>query len=811
MIYKAERRASFEAVRKASKIFPKYDQSFSDAYPNGISEREIRFHPVTNKFMNAPELEELYENKFIEENLGRSFKICSVFLVLYLVFTGSNLINLFSEDEKVRTQSGKYCLLVYPVMLPVPILLGLSRTKRFQAYFQRIYTIVVLCWSISFIAGGMHSMISEWFTYVEKDIVHLLRYLQYQNDVTTQFSLNRNSVGCNCTWWEHEPVGGSQYDVLFYYLGSILLPAATMNINLLRLIMVFIVVPLLKIDTVHYGFIVSGVSFTYCILVGIYYPTSGSIQFALNKVLVFCFPIILSVVMLLRHRDFERIVRVDFLHVWVVERAAELANQQKELIADENKKLKEELAEKRTNEISVDLESPIAKILQDLIALQSDPALSQGSHVKIGGILLALSRLDTNLFTPDINAQMNLKSDFDNDTKTWAMSVLGMNGYSRKQRYTANGNIAITSPKFTRQTMAIAEDDEINFLLPDVTPIEEKLLSQVRDSILNDKWDLDVIRIAEYTSNRPLYYVMTAICDIHSLFDRLKISRETFYNLMFQLDSGYVQNPYHSSTHAADVASAVNYLISNLDHGRIENLLTTQEFFAALLAAAIHDFRHPGKSNLFMVKTQTEVALQFSDSSVLERMHLAEAFFLIKDPSCNIFSGFVDKHYRDARKAIIEMVLSTDLSIHLQLVGNLKTVMLSEQKNGVANDPMMLMKVVVKCADIGHSAKVRHLHCQWSSLIIEEFFRQGDDERSANLSISPFMDRKNENSAKNQVGFYEFIVLPFYETVADVMFNDDFDGILGNIKANYKLWKRAVELNLTTIGEIQAQLFQASD
>ncbi len=100
-----------------------------------------------------------------------------------------------------------------------------------------------------------------------------------------------------------------------------------------------------------------------------------------------------------------------------------------------------------------------------------------------------------------------------------------------------------------------------------------------------------------------------------------------------------------------------------MSDGRIQHLLTIQEFFAALVAAGMHDFRHPGKSNLFMVKTIDVMALQYSDSSVLERTHLAESFFIMRKDSCNIFSGLKDKHYSEVRKATIEMVLSTDLSI----------------------------------------------------------------------------------------------------------------------------------------------------
>ena len=196
-------------------------------------------------------------------------------------------------------------------------------------------------------------------------------------------------------------------------------------------------------------------------------------------------------------------------------------------------------------------------------------------------------------------------------------------------------------------------------------------------------------------------------------------------------------------------------------------MLTEHEFFAALVAAAIHDFRHPGRSNNFIIKARDRLALQYSDKSVLENMHLAESFFLCQEnPNCDIFMHMKDKNYRDVRKAIIEMVLSTDLSMHLQLVGSLKAMILSDEKHDIANDPLVIMKVcfilkqygrqeddiwrqvVVKCADIGHSAKGVRLHGLWSSMIIEEFFVQGDAERDAVTDISPFMDRWAENSAK---------------------------------------------------------------
>lgn len=780
----------------------------SHIHPDGLdcaAEKFVRFHPLTNRFQNAPLLEEMYEQNFVEEHLGRTVNICGVFLLLYLLFTGANFANLFHEDESVREKSRDYCLLVYPVMFPVPFLIWLSTVKSYRRYYQIIYSIVVLCWSFSFIAGGIHSLLSEWFTYIETDVVNLLKFIGYSEVEHQTLELNRDITSCNCTWWDHESVTGNQQQIFFHYFSAILLPAATMNINLLRLIMVFVVVPLFKIDTPHYAFVVAIASISYCALTAVYFPTTDSAEFLMNKTLVFCFPIILSVVMLLRNRDFERIMRMGFLHVYAVEQEAKTANRQKELIADENEQLKKELEQQRSmNETTFDLDTPIAKILTDLKTIQADVGFE--TSTKLAEISITLSRLDHNLFTPDINAQMKDSSGVDSDTKNWAMSVLGNNNYTRNKRFTS-----ATSPSSSRVgSMYDNSGKFVPALLPNIVSIEETLMAEVKDEINSKGWDVDSIGIAERTGNRPLYYVMTAVFEINGLFDQTGVDRSCFTNFAFLLDEGYIDNPYHNSCHAADVVNGVHHLMTGLSNGRIQHLLTLQEFFAAIVAAGIHDFRHPGKSNIFMVKSNHPLAIQFSDSSVLERMHLAESFLLLRDDCCNIFANLKDKHYREVRKAIIEMVLSTDLSVHLQLVGNLKTAMLSEQKEDVANDPMMLMKVVVKCADIGHSSKIQHLHGQWSSLIIEEFFLQGDEERRLGLQISPFMDRSAENSAKNQVGFFEFIALPFYETVAEVMFGEDFTPILNNIRTNYKLWKQAVQLQLTSISTIRKQVFDAT-
>ena len=40
----------------------------------------------------------------------------------------------------------------------------------------------------------------------------------------------------------------------------------------------------------------------------------------------------------------------------------------------------------------------------------------------------------------------------------------------------------------------------------------------------------------------------------------------------------------------------------------------------------MHDVKHPGYNNDFMIKKDTEIALTYNDKSVLENYHISTAF-----------------------------------------------------------------------------------------------------------------------------------------------------------------------------------------
>lgn len=72
----------------------------------------------------------------------------------------------------------------------------------------------------------------------------------------------------------------------------------------------------------------------------------------------------------------------------------------------------------------------------------------------------------------------------------------------------------------------------------------------------------------------------------------------------------------------------------------------------------------------------------YNDESVLENHHLAVAFKLLQNEGCDIFVNCTKKQRQTLRKMVIDMVLSTDMSKHMSLLADLKTMVETKKVAG---------------------------------------------------------------------------------------------------------------------------------
>lgn len=72
----------------------------------------------------------------------------------------------------------------------------------------------------------------------------------------------------------------------------------------------------------------------------------------------------------------------------------------------------------------------------------------------------------------------------------------------------------------------------------------------------------------------------------------------------------------------------------------------------------------------------------YNDESVLENHHLAVAFKLLQNPGCDILACLSAKQRQTMRKMTIDMVLATDMSKHMSLLADLKTMVETKKVAG---------------------------------------------------------------------------------------------------------------------------------
>ncbi|XP_037813610.1 cAMP-specific 3',5'-cyclic phosphodiesterase-like isoform X2 [Lucilia sericata] len=303
-----------------------------------------------------------------------------------------------------------------------------------------------------------------------------------------------------------------------------------------------------------------------------------------------------------------------------------------------------------------------------------------------------------------------------------------------------------------------------------------------------DTWGIDIFKIGDLSNNRPLTCVAYTIFQSRELLTSLMIPPKNFLNFMTTLEDHYVKdNPFHNSLHAADVTQSTNVLLNT---PALEGVFTPLEVGGALFAACIHDVDHPGLTNQFLVNSSSELALMYNDESVLENHHLAVAFKLLQNQGCDIFCNMQKKQRQTLRKMVIDIVLSTDMSKHMSLLADLKTMVETKKVAGSGvllldnyTDRIQVLENLVHCADLSNPTKPLPLYKRWVSLLMEEFFLQGDKERESGMDISPMCDRHNATIEKSQVGFIDYIVHPLWETWADLVHPDAQD-ILDTLEEN---------------------------
>ncbi|KAM6253981.1 cGMP-inhibited 3',5'-cyclic phosphodiesterase 3B isoform 2-T2 [Spheniscus humboldti] len=355
----------------------------------------------------------------------------------------------------------------------------------------------------------------------------------------------------------------------------------------------------------------------------------------------------------------------------------------------------------------------------------------------------------------------------------------------------------------------MVDQTQNNLLVEQSPPLETMLLDH--DSLMEkmNNWNFQIFDLVQEMgdqSGRILSQVTYTLFQDTGLFEVFKIPTQEFMNYFRALENGYRDIPYHNRIHATDVLHAVWYLttrpipgfqqihnehimesdmdeasgiapiqvsyiyskscsIADDSYGCLASNIPALELMALYVAAAMHDYDHPGRTNAFLVATNAPQAVLYNDRSVLENHHAASAWNLfLSRPEYNFLSNLDHVEFKRFRFLVIEAILATDLKKHFDFLAEFNAKVSDINSQGIEwsneNDRLLACQICIKLADINGPAKVRELHLKWTEGIVNEFYEQGDEEASLGLPISPFMDRSSPQLAKLQESFITHIVGP---------------------------------------------------
>lgn len=135
-----------------------------------------------------------------------------------------------------------------------------------------------------------------------------------------------------------------------------------------------------------------------------------------------------------------------------------------------------------------------------------------------------------------------------------------------------------------------------------------------------------------------------------------------------------------------------------------------------------------------------------NDKAVQEHHHLAVAFSISRQEKCAFLEPLSRSDYETFRKAVIEIVLATDMTAHFDLIARFRGLTQDKSQLFGQNKPkrqvfstsdteadpnspteeekLLLLRLAMHTADVSNPARPSAISLQWTDRIMKEFYSQ---------------------------------------------------------------------------------------
>ncbi|XP_022241097.1 high affinity cAMP-specific and IBMX-insensitive 3',5'-cyclic phosphodiesterase 8B-like isoform X3 [Limulus polyphemus] len=434
------------------------------------------------------------------------------------------------------------------------------------------------------------------------------------------------------------------------------------------------------------------------------------------------------------------------------------------------------------------IEAPITKVINMLLATQEN---SPNFVAKDIDKILEILRT-SDLYSPQLLGLNQHRRPTDDKLTSDLISSLVMQGQkSGQRRFSHDINQKVSRSSIVSSLASI----------PSLDSAPRPIVSALEKSM---EWSFDIFELERISEKRALTWLGMTVFSSFNACSVLSCDEKTLKSWLTLIEANYYNNPYHNSTHAADVMQATAFF---LQKPRLKTIFDPLDEVISLIAAVVHDVNHPGKNSAFLCNTKDELAILYNDLSVLESYHAARAFKLtLSDKNVNILQNLDRDMYQVVRESIIDMVLATEMTKHFEhlskFVNVLKTIVPNEEAEddkqlencqevlitmSSPENVKLVKRMLIKCADISNAARPTKLCVEWATRITEEYCRQTDEEKAKALPVvMPTFDRTTMSLPKAQLGFIDYFINDMFSSW-DAF--GDFPELIDHIQSNYQYWK----------------------
>ncbi|XP_011157690.1 cGMP-dependent 3',5'-cyclic phosphodiesterase [Solenopsis invicta] len=260
-------------------------------------------------------------------------------------------------------------------------------------------------------------------------------------------------------------------------------------------------------------------------------------------------------------------------------------------------------------------------------------------------------------------------------------------------------------------------------------------------------------------------YTIKMFTDLNFL-NHWRIKMSTLARFILYVKKGYRDAPYHNWTHAFSVAHFAYLLIKNMQLIE-ENYMTPLQALVFLVSCLCHDIDHRGTNNSFQTQCGTILAsLYSSEGSVMERHHLAQTMCILNTDGCNIFESLDSNEYSEALDLLRTNILATDLATHFRSIKSQEEMIRSNYNKDDLKQRKMLFEMLMTCCDLSDQTKDWKLSRKTAEQIFDEFFSQGDLEKSMGNAPAEMMDRERASIPDLQIQFITNLVIPVFTNLS---------------------------------------------